>query len=110
MKTWSDWSATNFWWFWGASAVIGAVAFCFFASLCTRGVVSSANLLPWCAILLVLAGVIGGSLWLRSTGHEKTAVLPLLALIVPVILTLVGTLLFSAFYFLVFAFGNGRMN
>lgn len=110
MKTWSDWSVAHFWWFWGASALIGVSALWVFTSLCARGVVSSDNLLPWCAMLFVLAGVIGGSLWLRSAGREQLAALPLLLLIVPLVVTLVGTLAFAAFYFLLFISGNGRMN
>jgi hypothetical protein len=72
-----------FWFLWIIDAVIAAVAFYFFFSLSAGGNVGSFNILPWLAILAVLAAVLGGSVWLRSAGQHALAIILLLLLAVP---------------------------
>ena len=72
-----------FWFLWAIDAVIAAVALCFFFSLSAGGRVGSFNILPWLAILAALAGVVGGSVWLRSAGQHAVAIILLLLLAVP---------------------------
>jgi hypothetical protein len=72
-----------FWFLWTIDAVIAAVAFYFFFSLSAGGNVGSFNILPWLAILAVLAAVLGGSVWLRSAGQHALAIILLLLLAVP---------------------------
>jgi hypothetical protein len=72
-----------FWFLWTIDAVIAAVAFYFFFPLSAGGNVGSFNILPWLAILAVLAAVLGGSVWLRSAGQHALAIILLLLLAVP---------------------------
>ena len=72
-----------FWFLWAIDAVIAAVALYFFFSLSAGGRVGSFNILPWLAILAVLAGVVGGSVWLRSAGQHAVAIVLLLLLAIP---------------------------
>jgi hypothetical protein len=72
-----------FWFLWSIDAVIAAVALYFFFSLSADGRVGSFNILPWLAILAVLAGVVGGSVWLRSAGQHAVAIILLLLLAIP---------------------------
>jgi hypothetical protein len=76
MKLW-------FWFLWSIDAVIAAVALYFFFSLAAGGRVGLFNILPWLAILGVLATVVGGSVWLRSAGHHALALILLLLLAIP---------------------------
>jgi hypothetical protein len=72
-----------FWFLWTIDAVIVAVALYFFFSLSAGGRVGSFNILPWLAILAVLATVVGGSVWLRSAGQHAFAFILLLLLAIP---------------------------
>jgi len=72
-----------FWFLWAIDAVIAAVALYFFFFLSAGGRVGSFNILPWLAILAVLAGVVGGSVWLRSAGQHAVAIILLLLLAIP---------------------------
>jgi hypothetical protein len=72
-----------FWFLWSVDAVIAAVALYFFFSLAAGGRVGSFNILPWLAILAALAGVVGGSVWLRSAGQHAVAIILLLLLAIP---------------------------
>jgi len=72
-----------FWFLWSIDAVIAAVALYFFFSLSAGGRVGSFNILPWLAILAVLATVVGGSVWLRSAGQHAVAIVLLLLLAIP---------------------------
>jgi hypothetical protein len=72
-----------FWFLWAIDAVIAAVALYFFFSLSAGGRVGSFNILPWLAILAVLATVVGGSVWLRSAGQHAVAIILLLLLAIP---------------------------
>jgi hypothetical protein len=72
-----------FWFLWAIDAAIAAVALYFFFSLSAGGNIGSFNILPWLAILAVLATVIGGSVWLRSAGQHALAIIFLLLLALP---------------------------
>lgn len=72
-----------FWFLWAIDAVIAAVALYFFFSLAAGGRVGSFNILPWLAILVALAVVVGGSVWLRSIGQHVVAIVLLLFLAIP---------------------------
>jgi hypothetical protein len=72
-----------FWFLWAIDTVIAAVALYFFFSLSAGGRVGSFNIVPWLAILAVLASVVGGSVWLRSAGQHAVAIILLLLLAIP---------------------------
>ena len=72
-----------YWLLWSIDAVIAAVALYFFFSLSAGGRVGSFNILPLLAILAFLAGVVGGSVWLRSAGQHAVAIVLLLLLAIP---------------------------
>jgi hypothetical protein len=72
-----------FWFPWSIDAAIAAIALYFFFSLASGGRVGSFNILPWMAILAVLAAVVGGSVWLRSAGQHAVAIVLLLLLAIP---------------------------
>jgi hypothetical protein len=82
-----------FWFLWWIDAVIAAVALYFFFSLAAGGRVGSFNILPWLVILVALAAVVGGSVWLRSVGQNVVAVVLLLGLAIPAALCLLLFLL-----------------
>ena len=110
MKFWNVWVAARFWWFWGANALPAAIVLNVFLKGLVQGYVSSDNMIPWAGILFLAAAVVGGSLWLRAEDHPNLAMFPLLIALVPTVLAVVGALLFGALYFLLFAFGHGRVN
>jgi 4-amino-4-deoxy-L-arabinose transferase-like glycosyltransferase len=64
--------------------------------------VSSFNIASWLVLLLGLAGVVGGSVWLRSAGHRRVATAITLLLAIP-------GLLFASF-FVVVLITNPRWN
>ena len=72
-----------FWFLWAIDAVIAAVVLYFFLSLAGHGRIASFNILPWLIILAILAAVVGGSVWLRSTGQRALAIALLLLLAIP---------------------------
>jgi hypothetical protein len=72
-----------FWFPWSIDAAIAAIALYFFFSLASGGRVGSFNILPWMAILAVLAAVVRGSVWLRSAGQHALAIVVLLLLAIP---------------------------
>ncbi len=73
----------KFWIPWIIDVLITIVVlYFFFVGLIDRSV-SSLNIGLWLLILLGLAGVMGGSLWLKSAGHPGIAAALLLILAVP---------------------------
>src|SRR5262245_5178513 len=78
---------------WGFDALIAAVFLFFFFWGLVDGRVSSFNIVLWLAILAGLAGILGGSLQLRSRGHTRPAMGLLMILAIPGIL---GVLFFLA--------------
>jgi hypothetical protein len=82
-----------FWLLWCIDAVVAAVALYFFFSLAAGGRVGSFNILPWLAILAALAGVLGGSGWLRSISQHVVAIVLLLGLAIPAALCMLLFLL-----------------
>jgi hypothetical protein len=92
----------KFWLLWAIDAVIASVALSFFfAGLADRSV-SSFNIVLWITTLIALAAVVGGSLWLKSTGRIGLATILLLILAVPGVL--------FALYFLVLIVSGPRWN
>jgi hypothetical protein len=76
----------RFWIPWAIDAVIALIALYFFFIGLADGSVSSFNIGLWLLILLGLAIVVGGSLWLRSAGRSGLAMVLLLILAVPGVL------------------------
>jgi hypothetical protein len=74
---------------WGFDALIAAIFVFFFFWGLADGTVSSFNIVLWLAILAGLAGVLGGSLWLRKKGRTREAAALLLILAIPGVLGLV---------------------
>ncbi len=92
----------KFWVLWSIDAIIASIVLYFFFLGLADGSVSMFNIGLWIAILAALAGVIGGSLWLRSAGRKAPATIVLLILAVPGIL--------FALFFLVLIISNPRWN
>ena len=76
----------KFWLPWSVDALISAVALWFFCAGLVDGTVSSFNAGTWLVLLLPLAGVLGGSLWLRAVGRRGPAIALALVLAVPGVL------------------------
>ena len=79
----------KFWIVWGFDALIAAIFVFFFFWGLADGTVSSFNIVLWLAVLAGLAGILLGSLKLRSKGHGRQAVGLLLILAIPGVLGLV---------------------
>jgi hypothetical protein len=79
----------GFWVLWGFDLLVAAVVFYFFVVGVADGSVSSFNLGLWVVILAVVAGVVFGSLGLRSAGRRRTAFGLLWVLAVPGLLFVV---------------------
>lgn len=73
----------KFWLVWGFDALIAAVVLFFFFAGLADGRVSSFNIGMWLVLLLGVAGVVGGSLRLRSIGRRGAAMAVLLVLAIP---------------------------
>lgn len=73
----------KFWILWGLDAVITLVVLYFFVWGLFDGSVSSFNIGLWAVILLVIGGIMGGSLLLRSANHPILGALVLAILAVP---------------------------
>ena len=73
----------KFWILWGWDALIALVFLVFFFWGLADGTVSEFNIVLWLGILSGLGVVVGGSLWLRSSGHVVLAVALLLLLAIP---------------------------
>ncbi len=82
-----------FWIVWGFDAFIAAVFLFFFFWGLADGTVSSFNIVLWLGILAGLAGILGGSLKLRSKGLTRAAWAVLSILAIP---GLLGVLFFLA--------------
>jgi hypothetical protein len=78
----------SFWLLWGFDALIALVVLYFFFIGLADGSVSSFNIGLWLLILLAVGGVVLGSLWLRSLGHNGAAKSVLSILAVPGLLLL----------------------
>jgi len=73
----------KFWIPWAIDAIVAAVAVFFFLLGIVDGSVSSFNIVLWAGLLLGLAALLGGSLWLRGKGHPGIALALLWVLAVP---------------------------
>lgn len=76
----------RFWILWGFDALVAGIAVAFFFVGLADGSVSSFNILTWTVLLAALGAVLGGSLWLRSSGHPSAATGLLFVLAVPAFL------------------------
>ena len=76
----------RFWIPWGIDAAVAVIVVCFFFIGLADGSVSSFNIGLWLVVLLGLASVVGGSLWLKSAGRSSLAMVLLLILAVPGVL------------------------
>ena len=88
-----------FWILWGINAVIGVIALVFFFWGLADGSVSSFNIGIWTIVLGALAGIIGGSLWLKSKGRRRIGIGVLLVFAMPGVL-------YAAFLILAIALGE----
>ena len=95
MKTWMFWIA------WIIDALVASIFGYFFLIGIGDGTVSSFNIVLWLGILGSLAGIVGGSLWLRKRSPVGALIL-LLVLAIPAILALL--------FFLVILISNPRWN
>ena len=73
----------KFWLPWTIDAVVAAIALFFFFWGLADGTVSSFNAGIWTVLLGSLAVVVGGSLWLKSTGRRALGIALALLLAVP---------------------------
>jgi hypothetical protein len=92
----------KFWAPWAIDAVVAAIAVYFFLWGLQDGTVSSFNIGIWTLLLVGLALVVGGSLWLKSSGRRGLAIALALVLAVP------GALM--GLFFLVLIVSNPRWN
>jgi hypothetical protein len=76
----------KFWIPWGIDAVAATIVVYFSFVGLAGGSVSSFNIELWIGILLAIAGILGGGLWLRSAGCTGLAVPLLLVRAVPSVL------------------------
>ena len=88
--------------FWAIDAVASLIILYFFFVGLADGTVSSGNAGLWMAIVLALAVIMGGSIWLKINGYNLQAFGLLLILFLPSI--------FFLLYLLIVLFGDGRMN
>jgi len=88
--------------FWAIDAVASLIILYFFFVGLADGTVSSGNAGLWMAIVLALAVIMGGSVWLKVNGYNFPAFGLLLILFLPSMLLLL--------YLLIVLFGGGRMN
>ena len=73
---------TFFWILWGFDALISLVVLYFFMVGLSDGSVSASNMSLWLVILLIIAAVMGGSLWLK-TDHMVLAKVILILMALP---------------------------
>lgn len=81
-----------FWILWGFDAVIAMVVLYFFVTGLADGSITSSNLGIWFILLLLVAGVLGGSLLLKAE-HMTIAKILLAILAVPGLIYLLFILL-----------------
>lgn len=91
-----------FWWLWGGAALVAAVILYFFLIGLADGSVSSFNAGLWTTILLVVGGILLGSLALRSGGH--------LGLAKGILWLLVGPGLLYGLFLIIILIANPRWN
>ena len=73
----------KFWMPWAIDVVIAIIVLYFFLVGLADGSVSSFNIGLWLFILLGLGSILGGSLWLKTAGHQTLAMVLLLILAIP---------------------------
>jgi hypothetical protein len=98
----TNYSMTFFWILWGFDSIITLVVLYFFFVGLNDGSVSSSNMVLWLGILLLLAAIMGGSLWLKAHNHLALAKTILWLMAIP------G--LFYLLFILVVIIGKPRWN
>ena len=71
---------------WGVDLVVALIFVYFFFVGLADGSVSEFNIVLWLAILLIMAGVVGGSLALRAAARARLATILVTILAVPSVL------------------------
>ncbi|MEO6229530.1 MAG: hypothetical protein ABJB11_14535 [Ferruginibacter sp.] len=71
---------------WGIDAIVALIILYFFFAGLADGTVSERNMSLWLFIMLALAGIMWGSIWLRGHGHPTLAMALLLVLAIPALL------------------------
>lgn len=74
-----------FWILWSIDAIVALITLYFFFTGLNDGSVSSSNSGLWGGILVVLAAIIGGSLFLKSAGYLTLAKIFLWLLAIPAV-------------------------
>lgn len=72
-----------FWLLWGFDAIIALVVMYFLIIGLTDGSVSSQNMFLWLVIVVALIAILGGSYWLKTSGHMTAAKSVLYILAIP---------------------------
>ncbi len=91
-----------FWILWVIDAIVELISIYFFFIGLADGSVASSNMALWLIILLALAAILGGSVYLKSSGRITPANLLLSVVAIPALL--------FGLYFLVAIFGGGPWN
>lgn len=92
----------TFWILWIFNALMALIPVYFFLEGVADGTVSQRNIGIWLILLLVVAIVLGGSLWLKGTDHLKIAKVLLIIATIPSVLAIV--------FFLSVILSNNRWN
>lgn len=87
---------------WVFNAIMSLVPIYFFFAGLADGTVSSDNIGIWAIILIVIAGVIGGSYWLKENNHLTGAKIILIIAAIPSVIVLI--------FFLSVILSNTRWN
>lgn len=112
-KVWR-WIATKFWWLWSANLLAALLVVGAFILGWVHETVTAENIPAWCGILAAVLAIVGGSLWLRARRHLYLAVLSLLLIPLPLLLSAAGSFVLGILYLLISLvaqlFGHGRVN
>ena len=95
-------SMNTFWILWGFNALMALIPIYFFFVGLADGSISSSNMIYWVLILLVVAVVVGGTLWLKSMNMLPLAKGVLWVAAVPGV--------FAIIFFAVILIGKPRWN
>ena len=93
---------TTFWILWAFNALVALVPIYFFFVGLGDGTVSSRNIHYWLIIMLIVAAVIGGTLYLKSVNQLPAAKVILILAAIPGLLALA--------YFAIILIGKPRWN
>lgn len=91
-----------FWVLWVFNAIMALIPIYFFFEGLGDGTVSSDNLGIWMILLLVVAAILGGTYWLKSSNHLTAAKVILIVVTIPSVLAII--------FFLSLMLGDTRWN